>query len=123
MVEIKDDSDPVSKAIDKLKPILSKLTFGSFVGYCSAYATKTAGKAAALAIGFGFIFFQGLVYAGYIDIDWGKVQSDAIKTVDTVSFVGDLSMSYRHCFSYVLSSLYSFSSSFRMAMVLTELVT
>lgn len=75
----------MAKAIDTLKPILTKLTFGSLMGYCSGYATKRIGKAAAFAVGVSFMVMQGLVSTGYINIDWGKVKDDAIKSVDTVS--------------------------------------
>uniref|UniRef100_A0A7S4IM08 FUN14 domain-containing protein n=1 Tax=Odontella aurita TaxID=265563 RepID=A0A7S4IM08_9STRA len=78
-------SDAVSKALDKLKPAMSKLTFGAFVGYCSGVAAKKVGKAVAAAIGFGFIALQGIAYTGYIDVDWQKVKDDAVKTIDTVS--------------------------------------
>uniref|UniRef100_A0A7S4MP33 EF-hand domain-containing protein n=1 Tax=Odontella aurita TaxID=265563 RepID=A0A7S4MP33_9STRA len=78
-------SDAVSKALDKLKPAMSKLTFGAFVGYCSGVAAKKVGKAVAAAIGFGFIALQGIAYTGYIDVDWQKVKDDAVKTIDTDS--------------------------------------
>ena len=80
-----ENKDPMAKAIDTLKPILTKLTFGSLMGYCSGYATKRIGKAAAFAVGVSFMVMQGLVSTGYINIDWGKVKDDAIKSVDTVS--------------------------------------
>lgn len=82
MVETKPD--PVEQALSTLKPVLSKLTFGSFMGYCSGYASKKLGKAIAVTIGLGFIAVQGMVATGYISIDWMKVKDDAIKAVDTV---------------------------------------
>lgn len=84
MVENKPD-DAVESALDKLKPILSKLTFGTFAGYTSGYATKKIGKMAAVLVGVAFIFLQSLAAAGYIEIDWMKVQDTAVKKMDIVS--------------------------------------
>lgn len=83
MVE-KKPADPVASALDTLKPILSKLTFGGFMGFCSGYASKKVGKAVAVTVGMGFMALQGLVMLGYIEIDWMKVKDDAIKSIDTV---------------------------------------
>lgn len=82
MVENKPDA--VETALDKLKPILSKLSFGAVMGYTSGYATKKIGKAAAFVVGLGFIILQSLAVAGYIEIDWMKIKDSAIQTVDTV---------------------------------------
>ena len=81
----KASSDPVAIAIEKAKPILAKVSFGSVIGYCSGYTIKQAGKAAALVLGAGIIAVQTCVSYGYIQVDWGKVKDDAIKKVDTVS--------------------------------------
>ena len=86
MVEIKKSSeDPVEQALEKLKPLLTELSFGSIVGYCSGYAMKKVGKALAFVIGVGFISLQTVVHLGYIDVNWTKVRDDAIiKPLDTV---------------------------------------
>ena len=89
-----DNKDAMSKAIDKLKPVITQLSFGSVMGYCSGYATKKIGKAAAFAVGVGFICMQGLVSTGYLNINWGKVKDDAIKSVDTVSTLTFLTVLY-----------------------------
>uniref|UniRef100_A0A7S1Z4Q8 Uncharacterized protein n=1 Tax=Trieres chinensis TaxID=1514140 RepID=A0A7S1Z4Q8_TRICV len=78
-----DASDAISKALDKMKPAMSKMTFGAFVGYCSGVAAKKVGKAIAAAIGMGFIALQGAVYTGYVEVDWKKVQNDAVTKIDT----------------------------------------
>ena len=67
---------------DKLKPALTKITFGSLVGYCSGVATKKIGRALAIVAGVGFMLVQGAVYSGYIDVDWKKVQDDVASKVD-----------------------------------------
>ena len=85
MVENKPtEQDPVETAIDKLKPVLSQLGFGSVMGYCSGMALKKIGKAVAFAVGVGFICIQGAVSTGYIDVDWNKVKKDSLSKLDTV---------------------------------------
>ena len=79
-----EKQDPVEQTIEKLKPLLSELSFGSVVGYCSGYAMKKVGKAMAFVIGVGFIGVQTVVHFGYIDVNWTKVRDDAIKPLDTV---------------------------------------
>ena len=79
-----ENNDPVETTIDKLKPMISQISFGSFVGYCSGTALKRIGKVIAFAIGVSFIGLQSAVSAGYIDVNWEKVQEDAIKPIDTV---------------------------------------
>ena len=86
MTESKDTKkDVMEAAIEQAKPIMAKLGFGAVVGYCSGMALKKIGKAVATVIGLGFMAVQGAVYAGYIDVDWKKVQDDVVKSVDTNS--------------------------------------
>ena len=49
----------------------------------AGYAIKTISKAAALGVGCIFILLQVLAWYGYIDIKWGKIQKDAIASIDT----------------------------------------
>jgi uncharacterized membrane protein (Fun14 family) len=87
MVENKDPVDPVDPveaALDKLKPVLAQVSFGSVVGYCSGMALKKIGKVFAFVIGVGFVGIQSAVHAGYIEVDWAKIQKDAFKPIDTV---------------------------------------
>jgi uncharacterized membrane protein (Fun14 family) len=79
------DGDKVTQLIDAAKPILQKLTFSSFMGYCGGITAKKVGKGMAIVIGVTFFGLQGLAYKGLIDIDWKKVQSSAVSTIDTVS--------------------------------------
>jgi uncharacterized membrane protein (Fun14 family) len=80
-----ENKDAVESTLDKLKPIIGKLTFSGIMGYTTGYAAKTISKAAAFMVGIGFIGLQGLNYYGYINIDWGKVKDDAVKKADAVS--------------------------------------
>ena len=80
-----ENKDPMEKAIDKMKPILAQLSFGSVMGYCSGMALKKVGKAVAFVVGIGFVGLQTAVSMGYIDVDWSKVKNDALKPLDIVS--------------------------------------
>ena len=86
MVDNKPE-DAVGSALDKIKPMMTKLSFGMFAGYTSGYATKKAGKVAAVLIGVAFIFLQTLAATGYVQIDWMKIQDSAVKKLDIVSTV------------------------------------
>ena len=81
---VENKPDPVEQAIEKLKPVLQQLSFGSVMGYCSGMAVKKIGKAIGFVIGVGFIGLQTASHFGYIDVDWGKVKDDALKPLDTV---------------------------------------
>jgi uncharacterized membrane protein (Fun14 family) len=97
---VQNKPDAVEAAIEKLKPILSKLSFGAIMGYTSGYATKKVGKVAAFVVGAGFIFLQSLAVAGYIEIDWMKIKDSAIKKCDTVSVSqSDVQIIYHFLFS------------------------
>lgn len=50
--------DCVSKLIEKAKPYMGKLTFGTFVGYCSGAAVKRIGKVVTLFAGLAYITVQ-----------------------------------------------------------------
>mmetsp|Transcript_24698 Transcript_24698/g.51253 ORF Transcript_24698/g.51253 Transcript_24698/m.51253 type:complete len:136 (-) Transcript_24698:219-626(-) len=78
-----DDSDPINDLIEKSKPILEKLTFSSFMGYCSAVSAKKIGKSVAFIVGLSFIGLQSLAHMGYIAVDWKKVEKSAMDLIDT----------------------------------------
>ncbi|MFN9982609.1 MAG: FUN14 domain-containing protein, partial [bacterium] len=44
---------------------------------------KKIGRALATLLGLAFIAIQGIVYTGYVSVDWEKLQKDAISAVDT----------------------------------------
>lgn len=77
-----ENKDPMEVAIEKMKPILAQLSFGSVMGYCSGMALKKVGKAVAFVVGIGFAGLQTAVHMGYIDVDWSKVKNDALKPLD-----------------------------------------
>ncbi|KAG6576258.1 uncharacterized protein IUM83_17794 [Phytophthora cinnamomi] len=78
----KKKNDPVEQIIDVVLANCGELTLAGGLGFCSGYALKQVGKAAALAVGIVFIMAQTAAYNGYIDIKWGKVQKDMIAKVD-----------------------------------------
>ena len=55
---------------------------GGVLGYCSGKATKAAGEAAALAFGAAFIFVSLLSKAGYVTINYTKVERDLLNLLD-----------------------------------------
>jgi uncharacterized membrane protein (Fun14 family) len=85
MVESKEQPDPMATAIAKLQPLVTQISFGSIMGFCSGYALKKAGKAAAILVGTGFVALQTAQSYGYIQLDWKKISDDAMKPLDTVS--------------------------------------
>lgn len=62
---------------------VGELTLAGGLGFCSGYALKQVGKAAAVAVGIVFLMAQTAASQGYIDINWGKVQKDVIAKVDS----------------------------------------
>jgi len=53
------------------------------MGYCGGLTAKKVSKAMAIVIGAVFFGLQGLAYKGFIDIDWKKVQQEAVGKIDT----------------------------------------
>ena len=83
--------DAVERALDAMKPIVTKLSLGGVMGYCSGMALKKVGKALAFVVGLGFVAVQSAAYAGYIQVNWGKIADDSIvKPLDAVSSMDDL---------------------------------
>jgi uncharacterized membrane protein (Fun14 family) len=79
----KEDSDPMAMAIEKMSPILSQMSFGSVMGFCSGYAMKKAGKALAVVVGLGFVALQTAATYGYLEVKWQKISDDAKSQIDS----------------------------------------
>lgn len=77
-----DDEDGLGAILAASKPFLKKLSFSSLMGYCSAVTTKTVGKGVAFCVGLGFVFIQTLVFKGFINVDWKKVEEKVVEAVD-----------------------------------------
>lgn len=67
---------------EMLVPMGGQLTLGSTLGFCSGYALRIVGRAAAVGVGGAFMFIQGLAYTGYIQVDWRKVEKDYLRALD-----------------------------------------
>ncbi len=80
-----EDDSKFNDLLTTYKPLLQKLTFSSFMGYCTGITAKRVGKGMAYIAGLGFIVLQGLAYKGFIDVDWKKVEKSVVDAVDTVS--------------------------------------
>ncbi|KAL7554547.1 hypothetical protein ACHAWF_018009 [Thalassiosira exigua] len=78
-----DESSQFDSILIASKPFLKKLTFSSFVGYCSAVTAKKIGKGVAFVAGLGFIALQGLAHSGFIDVNWKQVEKSVVAAVDT----------------------------------------
>ena len=64
--------------------VVLQLTLGGVAGFCSGYALKKVSKAAAIAVGVGFVALQLLRYNGLIsDVDWGHVEETLVRVLDT----------------------------------------
>ncbi|CEL95785.1 unnamed protein product [Vitrella brassicaformis CCMP3155] len=62
---------------------MDKFTFGTLAGLVSGYAAKQALKTLAVLLGVGFIVLQSLNYAGYLKIEWHKIEQEVAKKFDT----------------------------------------
>jgi uncharacterized membrane protein (Fun14 family) len=59
-----------------LTPYLGQVTFGGLAGYAVGYALKKVGRALAIVLGLLFIALQLLAQAGYVQVDWTRIQRD-----------------------------------------------
>jgi uncharacterized membrane protein (Fun14 family) len=59
-----------------LSPYLGQVTFGGLAGYAVGYALKKLGRLLAVALGLLFLVVQLLAQAGYIQVDWTRIQRD-----------------------------------------------
>eukprot|EP00593_Proboscia_inermis_P011100 CAMPEP_0171302934 /NCGR_PEP_ID=MMETSP0816-20121228/12413_1 /TAXON_ID=420281 /ORGANISM="Proboscia inermis, Strain CCAP1064/1" /LENGTH=228 /DNA_ID=CAMNT_0011781809 /DNA_START=12 /DNA_END=698 /DNA_ORIENTATION=+ len=59
-----------------------KISYGFASGFCSGYALKKVGRAGSFVLGVGFCGLQGLAYAGYIHVDFDKMNKDFSKALD-----------------------------------------
>mmetsp|Transcript_87389 Transcript_87389/g.182876 ORF Transcript_87389/g.182876 Transcript_87389/m.182876 type:complete len:203 (+) Transcript_87389:35-643(+) len=68
---------------EDLGPFAGSVSVGTLLGFCSGFAVKKTGKAAAFVVGCLFCLQQSLSYAGYITVNWKKVEDDLTKLLDT----------------------------------------
>mmetsp|Transcript_52715 Transcript_52715/g.133859 ORF Transcript_52715/g.133859 Transcript_52715/m.133859 type:complete len:177 (-) Transcript_52715:76-606(-) len=65
-----------------LGPLGGSLSVGSTLGFCSGYAVKKTGKAAAFFVGCIFCMQQALSYLGYVEVNWKNVERDLMSVMD-----------------------------------------
>lgn len=71
------DADKYVDAIaGAISPLVSKVTYGGFLGLCTGYACKKIGEAAATFVGIMFMLLQLMAHRGYITVNWPKVKAD-----------------------------------------------
>ncbi|KAF9158969.1 hypothetical protein BGX21_004329 [Mortierella sp. AD011] len=58
------------------------LSFGTAMGLCSGYLCKKLGKMFVLVAGLGFISLQLLANSGYINVNWGLIESKFTENFD-----------------------------------------
>lgn len=68
--------------VENLQPFVGQITFGGLAGFATGYALKKIGKVLAVILGIGFLSLQLLAYAGYIQIDWTRIQQDVDPLLD-----------------------------------------
>ena len=66
-------ADASSNALDDWSPVIFRLGFSFFVGFCIAYAVRTFLKISIIGIGILLLALFGLQYADVINVDWEKM--------------------------------------------------
>jgi uncharacterized membrane protein (Fun14 family) len=62
--------------VETLSPYLGQLTFGGMAGFATGYALKKIGRVLAVGLGLLFVVLQLLAQAGYVQVDWTRIQKD-----------------------------------------------
>ncbi|TBH20483.1 FUN14 domain-containing protein [Thermus thermamylovorans] len=62
--------------LPNLAPYLGQITFGGVAGYAVGYALKKVGRLLAILLGLLFVALQLLAQAGYVQVDWTRIQRD-----------------------------------------------
>ncbi|KJE91555.1 hypothetical protein CAOG_02683 [Capsaspora owczarzaki ATCC 30864] len=65
-----------------LAPLAQQLSMGTVSGFAAGYAAKKVGKAVAMVLAMGFVGLQAAQYAGYIHVNWGKIEKDVKSVLD-----------------------------------------
>jgi uncharacterized membrane protein (Fun14 family) len=84
MTEANDSTkdDVVTTTIDQIKPVLTKIGFGTIMGYCSGLVMKKVSQSIGIVLGTAFIGLQVAVSMGYIDVKWDKVSDGVQAKID-----------------------------------------
>ena len=68
---------------DDMHVFAGTVSFGSAMGFCSGYALKKIGRAAATTVGVIFLGLTSAQRSGYIDVRWEKIEADSMSLVST----------------------------------------
>ncbi|KAF9915131.1 FUN14 domain-containing protein 1 [Lobosporangium transversale] len=105
----------VTPALDESLINTKELTFGMAMGLCSGYLFKKLGKMMMLVVGVQFVWLQLLASAGYVQVNWTKVER-RFKDHFDVDGDGKITMNdAKHVFSWLLRLLthnFQFKSTF-----------
>jgi uncharacterized membrane protein (Fun14 family) len=80
--DLPSPTDLLSKLLEKYQGELSEMGFSGLAGLCSGYCLKRISQEVAVGIGAVFMLLQGLQHAGYIHINYKKVNEDVTKKLD-----------------------------------------
>jgi uncharacterized membrane protein (Fun14 family) len=65
----------------KYLPIIKEISISSLCGLAAGYVCKKTAKKALYAFGAAFITLQLLAYYGYVNVDWQRLENDALTKV------------------------------------------
>ncbi len=65
-----------NRGVENFQPYIGQLTFGGVAGFATGFAIKKVGRVVAIVVGILFIIVQLLASAGYISVDWVRIQKD-----------------------------------------------
>ena len=65
--------------LEKYQGELHEMGFSGLAGVCSGYCLKRVSQEVAVGIGAVFMLLQGLQHAGYININYKKLNADVTK--------------------------------------------
>jgi uncharacterized membrane protein (Fun14 family) len=74
--------------IDQITPYLGQISFGGLSGFAVGYALKKVGRVALVVFGLLFITLQALAYAGFIEVNWLRIQQVANPVLERNSLEG-----------------------------------
>ena len=61
--------------------------FGVASGFCSGYLLKKVGRVAVVSVGVVFVMFQSAAQAGYLTVNWSKIEKDFNSFVGNVDVI------------------------------------
>ena len=69
----------ILQVLEKYQGELNEMGFSGLAGVCSGYCLKRVSQEVAVGIGAVFMLLQGLQHAGYININYKKLNADVTK--------------------------------------------